>query len=115
MDSKQVILITGASTGFGRLFAETLARHGHTVFATMRDPRARNAKNFEAIRELAKQESLSLHVLELDVKNSYVRLPDNIFHEFTEGTVEAWVNWDEPNVERLARTLRTFLDAPGVS
>jgi NAD(P)-dependent dehydrogenase (short-subunit alcohol dehydrogenase family) len=28
MDSKQVVLITGSSTGFGRLFAETLARKG---------------------------------------------------------------------------------------
>ena len=37
MNSKQVALITGASTGFGRLFTETLARNGHTVFATMRD------------------------------------------------------------------------------
>lgn len=33
MNSKQVILITGASTGFGRLFTDTLARSGHTVFA----------------------------------------------------------------------------------
>jgi NAD(P)-dependent dehydrogenase (short-subunit alcohol dehydrogenase family) len=67
MDSKQVVLITGASTGFGRLFAETLARHGHTVFATMRDPGGRNAANAAEIRALAKKESLPLHVLELDV------------------------------------------------
>jgi NAD(P)-dependent dehydrogenase (short-subunit alcohol dehydrogenase family) len=45
MDSKQIVFITGSSTGFGRLFAETLARHGHTVFATMRDPQGKNAKN----------------------------------------------------------------------
>ena len=45
MNSKQVVLITGGSTGFGRLFTETLARKGHTVFATMRDPGGRNAKN----------------------------------------------------------------------
>jgi len=38
MNSTQVVLITGSSTGFGRRFAETLARKGHTVFATMRDP-----------------------------------------------------------------------------
>jgi NAD(P)-dependent dehydrogenase (short-subunit alcohol dehydrogenase family) len=69
MSSIQVVLITGASTGFGRLIALTLARKGHTVFATMRDPRARNAKNVEEIRELAKQESLPIHVLELDVTN----------------------------------------------
>lgn len=67
MDAKQVVLITGASTGFGKLFAETLARHGHTVFATMRDPGGRNAENAAQLHALAAQESLSLHVLEMDV------------------------------------------------
>src|SRR5947209_19958763 len=67
MNSKQVVLITGSSTGFGRLFAETMARKGHTVFATMRDPGGRNAKNASEIRTLAEKESLPIHVLELDV------------------------------------------------
>ena len=67
MSSNQVVLITGASTGFGRLFAETLARHGHTVFATMRDLEGRNAANASEIHALAKKESLPLHFLELDV------------------------------------------------
>jgi NAD(P)-dependent dehydrogenase (short-subunit alcohol dehydrogenase family) len=62
-----VVLITGSSTGFGRLFTETLARKGHTVFATMRDPGGRNAKNASEIRTLAQSESLPIHVLELDV------------------------------------------------
>jgi len=67
MNSKQVVLITGSSTGFGRLFTETLARKGHTVFATMRDPGGRNAKNASEIRTLAAKDSLPVHVLELDV------------------------------------------------
>jgi NAD(P)-dependent dehydrogenase (short-subunit alcohol dehydrogenase family) len=67
MNSKQVVLITGSSTGFGRLFTETLARKGHTVFATMRDPGGRNAKNASEIRTLAQNESLAIHVLEMDV------------------------------------------------
>jgi len=67
MNSKQVVLITGSSTGFGRLFTETLARKGHTVFATMRDPGGRNAKNASEIRTLAQNESLPIHVLEMDV------------------------------------------------
>jgi len=67
MSSKQVVLITGSSTGFGRLFTETLARKGHTVFATMRDPGGRNAKNASEIRALAQKDSLPIHVLELDV------------------------------------------------
>jgi len=69
MNSKQVVLITGSSTGFGRLFADTLARKGHTVFATMRDPGGRNAKNASEIRALAEKESLPIHVLEMDVTN----------------------------------------------
>ena len=67
MDSKQVVLITGSSTGFGRMFVETLARKGHTVFATMRDPGGRNAKNASQIRALAEKDSLPIHILELDV------------------------------------------------
>ncbi len=67
MNSRQVVLITGASTGFGRLFTETLGRKGHTVFATMRDPGGRNAKNASEIRGLAEKESLPIHVLEMDV------------------------------------------------
>ena len=69
MNSKQVVLITGSSTGFGRLFAETLARKGHTVFGTMRDPGGRNAKNAAEIRALAEKDSLPVHVLEMDVTN----------------------------------------------
>src|SRR6267154_927976 len=67
MSSKQVVLVTGASTGFGRLFTETLARRGHTVFATMRDPAGKNAKNAAEIRGVAEKESLPVHVLEMDV------------------------------------------------
>jgi NAD(P)-dependent dehydrogenase (short-subunit alcohol dehydrogenase family) len=69
MNSKQAVLITGSSTGFGRLFTETLARKGHTVFATMRDIGGRNAKNASEIRALAEKDSLPISVLELDVTN----------------------------------------------
>lgn len=62
-----VILITGASTGFGRAAAETLARRGYTVFATMRETAGRNANNREALESLAKREGLALETLELDV------------------------------------------------
>src|SRR5260370_16375063 len=65
--SKEVIFIPGSSAGFGRLVADTLGRKGHTVFATMRDPGGRNAKNASEIRTLEEKESLPIHVLELDV------------------------------------------------
>jgi NADP-dependent 3-hydroxy acid dehydrogenase YdfG len=55
------ILITGASTGFGRDTAETLAKRGHTVYASMRDP---NGKNKTHVAALSKQ---GIKVVELDV------------------------------------------------
>ena len=67
MAAPQVVLISGTSSGFGRLFAETLARHGHRVYATMRDPAIRNAKNASELRTLAGKEGLTVEVLEMDV------------------------------------------------
>jgi NAD(P)-dependent dehydrogenase (short-subunit alcohol dehydrogenase family) len=64
-----VVLITGASSGFGRLIAETLGRKQYQVFATMRDIAGRNATAARELRGLAERESLPLHVAELDVTN----------------------------------------------
>ncbi len=61
------VLITGASTGFGRDAAERLARRGHRVLATMRDVNGRNAEHRAALDRLAHAENLWLRVLELDV------------------------------------------------
>ena len=67
MTNPQQVLITGASSGFGRLIAETLARNNYQVFATMRNINGKNAGPAQELRELAKRESLALHVVELDV------------------------------------------------
>lgn len=61
------VLITGASTGFGRDTAERLARRGHRVFATMRDVAGRNATHRATLAGMADREKLWLRVLELDV------------------------------------------------
>src|SRR5262249_25203850 len=67
MSATDVILITGTSSGFGRLMAETLGRKGYTVYASMRQVTGRNAAASEAFRTLAATEGLALHVLDLDV------------------------------------------------
>jgi NAD(P)-dependent dehydrogenase (short-subunit alcohol dehydrogenase family) len=64
-----VVLITGASSGFGRLIAETLARKHYQVFATMRGVEGRNANAGRELCALAERESLRLGVIELDVTN----------------------------------------------
>lgn len=62
-----VVLITGASTGFGRDAAQRFARRGHRVFATMRESHGRNAGHRRELEQLAADEGLGLEVLDLDV------------------------------------------------
>ena len=60
------VLITGTSSGFGRLAAEDFARKGAKVFATMRNlPRT----EADELRKMAADEELDLHVIEIDVTN----------------------------------------------
>jgi NAD(P)-dependent dehydrogenase (short-subunit alcohol dehydrogenase family) len=62
-----VVLITGASSGFGRDAAERLARRGHQVVATMRSIDGHNRQHRQALEALAQREDLQLQVLPLDV------------------------------------------------
>ncbi|MEI7969775.1 MAG: SDR family oxidoreductase [Betaproteobacteria bacterium] len=57
------VLITGSNSGFGRLTAETLARAGHTVYATMRGVNGKNAAGAAELRGLGP----NVRVVELDV------------------------------------------------
>jgi NAD(P)-dependent dehydrogenase (short-subunit alcohol dehydrogenase family) len=64
---KQVIVITGASSGFGRLTANALARAGHTVYASMRETAGRNAAVVADVEKFARDNKVDLRALELDV------------------------------------------------
>jgi NAD(P)-dependent dehydrogenase (short-subunit alcohol dehydrogenase family) len=67
--SKKIALVTGSSSGFGRLTAEALARVGHTVYASMRDAAGRNAGNATQLVELSVKEGIDLQPIELDVQS----------------------------------------------
>ena len=64
---KQVIAITGASSGFGELAARELAKAGHTVYASMRETKGRNATQVEAAKKFARENKVDLRTVELDV------------------------------------------------
>jgi NADP-dependent 3-hydroxy acid dehydrogenase YdfG len=105
MNSGPVVIVTGASTGFGRLIAETLARKHYRVFATMRDLAGRNASAAGAIWELAQRENLSLEPLEIDVTDeaSVDRGVDAVVKEV--GRVDVLVNNAGNTIVDLAETV----------
>ena len=64
---KQVIVITGASSGFGALTARALADAGHIVYASMRETTGRNAPQVAEVARYAADHGVDLRTVELDV------------------------------------------------
>ena len=64
---KYVIVITGASSGFGALAARGLAKAGHVVYAGMRDTSGRNKAQVQDAAKFAADNKADLRTAELDV------------------------------------------------
>jgi NAD(P)-dependent dehydrogenase (short-subunit alcohol dehydrogenase family) len=67
MSKPKTIVVTGASSGFGRMAANALAVAGHIVFASMRETKGRNARQVADVEAFAKTNKVDLRPLELDV------------------------------------------------
>jgi NAD(P)-dependent dehydrogenase (short-subunit alcohol dehydrogenase family) len=65
--TERSILVTGCSSGFGLLITVELARRGHRVFATMRDPEGRDDKLRAALATETGPAADRVEVLRLDV------------------------------------------------
>ncbi len=64
---KQVIVVTGASSGFGEMTAHALADAGHIVYAAMRGTGGHNAEKVEAAQAYAEKHQVDLRTVEIDV------------------------------------------------
>jgi NAD(P)-dependent dehydrogenase (short-subunit alcohol dehydrogenase family) len=65
----KVVLITGASSGFGRLTAEAVAKAGHAVYGSMRQTATRNAVVVAQMAKFSQDNHVDLRALELDVQS----------------------------------------------
>ena len=69
MSTQKVVLVTGASSGFGAMTVRALADAKHVVHAGMRDIGGRNAQAAEAARRYAAEHSVTLRPIEMDVSD----------------------------------------------
>ena len=65
----KIILITGASSGFGALTARALAGNGDIVYAGIRETAGRNAPQVSDALDYAKEHEVDLRPIELDVNS----------------------------------------------
>ncbi len=65
----KVILVTGASSGFGRMIATDLARAGHIAYASMRGTKGKNTDTVAKIAVEASEQGIDLRSVELDVQS----------------------------------------------
>jgi len=128
---KKSIVVTGSSTGFGKLTVQTLAKDGHHVFATMRGVKGKNKSFADDLTQWAKEHKLDVEVVELDVTsdesvsnaakhiNSKVGAVDVIVNNagiYGGGlnetySIQDYKNIFEVNVFGVLRVVRAFLPA----
>ncbi len=129
--SAQTVLVTGSSSGMGLELTRGLLNRGYTVFATMRNIEGANADQAAQLRSYAREQSGTLHLVELDVTddNSVTNAINHVVQEagkldvvinnagiggggYTEAfTVEQFKNIFDVNVFGVQRIMRAVLPA----
>lgn len=120
----KIILITGTSTGFGKLMTITLAKEGHSVIAGMRDINGKNAQVAKELSALHNVEVVELNLTD-DVSvqkavtytlNTYGKIDVLVNNAGVSGfglleafSIEQIKNMFEINVYGVIRTIQAVL------
>jgi NAD(P)-dependent dehydrogenase (short-subunit alcohol dehydrogenase family) len=66
---RKVIVVTEAANGIGKSACGKLAQAGHTVYASMRETKGRNAHRIDEFQAHSDKDGVDLRVVELDVSS----------------------------------------------
>src|SRR5437764_1040502 len=118
--SSQIVIVTGASSGFGWMSALRLADAGHTVYAGMRATAGRNADKVADVQAYAAEHGLNLRAIEMAVPDraSVHTATAEAYEEFYAGLtdqVTAKLTELEPadaDPSEVARAVVRVVDAP---
>ena len=66
---RKVIVVTGATNGTGRSICSGLAQAGHTVYASMRETKSRNAHRVHDVQPYTNKHGIDLRAIELNVSS----------------------------------------------
>src|SRR5690242_656337 len=69
MSTPKIVIVTGASSGFGAMTVRGLADAGHIVYAGMRDVTGRNTAAAADASEYSHTHSVDLRPIEMDVSS----------------------------------------------
>ena len=69
VDASKIVVVTGASSGFGAMSVRAIGRSGHTVYAGMRGINDHNSKAAAQLESDAAAASADLRAIELDVSD----------------------------------------------
>jgi NADP-dependent 3-hydroxy acid dehydrogenase YdfG len=98
----KVVLITGTSSGFGKDTAETLAKAGYKVYATMRGVTGKHAAQAKEL------EAKGIQVLEMDVQDdASVNAAFRALFEQTDGKLDILVNNAGFMVQGISESITT--------
>jgi NAD(P)-dependent dehydrogenase (short-subunit alcohol dehydrogenase family) len=64
-----IVVVTGASIGFGALTSRALPRVGHTIYASVLETTGRNEHQVKEVEEYAIEHGVDLHAIELNVSS----------------------------------------------
>lgn len=79
-NSNKVVLITGASSGFGKLIVELLSKNQIKVIATMRDLRGKNSQVAKELSNLSK--NITIEELDVSSTKSIEKAVNNTINKF---------------------------------